>query len=51
MKKILLGTLLMFCLTRFSQEYKIEEKSITGVFDVDGKSKAEYFQLLINRFR
>lgn len=46
MKKILLGTLLMFCLTSFGQEYKIEEKSITGVFNVDGKSKAEIFSAI-----
>ncbi|MBC7525900.1 MAG: DUF4468 domain-containing protein [Flavobacterium sp.] len=46
MKKILLGTLLMFCLTTFGQTYKIEEKSITGVFDVDGKSKAEIFSAI-----
>lgn len=46
MRKLLLGTLLMFCLTSFGQEYKIEEKSITGVFDVDGKSKAEIFSAI-----
>jgi len=46
MKKILLGTLLTFCLTTFGQAYKIEEKSITGVFDVDGKSKAEIFSAI-----
>lgn len=36
----------MFCLTTFGQTYKIEEKSITGVFDVDGKSKAEIFSAI-----
>lgn len=36
----------MFCLTSFGQEYKIEEKSITGVFNVDGKSKAEIFSAI-----
>lgn len=36
----------MFCLTSFGQEYKIEEKSITGVFDIDGKSKAEIFSAI-----
>lgn len=46
MRKILLGTLLMFCLTGFGQEYKIEEKSITGVFDIDGKSKAQIFSAI-----
>lgn len=46
MRKLLLAILLLFCITSFGQEYKIEEKSITGIFDIDGKSKAEIFSAI-----
>lgn len=36
----------MFCLTSFGQEYKVEEKAITGVFEIDGKSKTEIFSAI-----
>lgn len=46
MKKIILGLLLMFQSISFSQEYKIEELSVTGVFEVPGKTKPEIYSLI-----
>lgn len=37
---------LMFSITSFGQEYEIEERTVTGIFEVKGKSKSELFSEL-----
>lgn len=46
MKKILFLVLIMSSLNNYSQTYTTEAKALTGVFDVDGKSKAEIFSAI-----
>jgi hypothetical protein len=49
MKKILLGLLMAVIFNSNAQEYKLEEKSVTGIFEANGKTKAELFSA-INKF-
>ena len=51
MKKTILLVLLTFSINIFAQDYTLEEKSITGVYDVENKTKSElFFMQLINGF-
>jgi len=45
MRKLILLMLLITTITN-AQEYKLGEKTITGVFEVKGKTKAEIFSLI-----
>lgn len=49
MKKIIFLITLFLCQIITSQEFELGEKSITGIFDVKGKSKSEIFSS-INRW-
>ena len=46
MKKIVLGILIMVSFYSNAQEYKLEEKSVTGIFEANGKTKAELFSAI-----
>ena len=46
MRKILFGLLMLVGFYSNAQEYKLEEKSVTGIFDVNGKTKAELFSAI-----
>lgn len=46
MKKILLGFLMLAGFYSNAQEYKLEEKSVIGVFEANGKTKAEIFSAI-----
>ena len=46
MKRILLAMLLMFSLTDYAQTYTNDDKSLTGVFEVQNKTKAEIFSAI-----
>jgi hypothetical protein len=46
MKKLLVVLVLMLSTVSFGQEYKTEDKALTGVFEVAGKSKAEIFSAI-----
>ena len=46
MKKTVLGLLILVSFYANAQEYKLEEKTVTGVFDVAGKSKSEIFSAI-----
>jgi hypothetical protein len=46
MKKIALGLLMLMSFYSNAQEYKLEEKSVTGIFEVNGKTKAELFSAI-----
>lgn len=46
MKKIVLGLLLIVGFYSNAQEYKLEEKSVTGIFEANGKTKAELFSAI-----
>ncbi len=46
MKKIVLGLLMMMSFYSNAQEYKLEEKSVTGIFEANGKTKAELFSAI-----
>ena len=46
MKKLILGLLMAVSFYSNAQEYKIEEKAVTGIFEVPNKSKAEIFSAI-----
>lgn len=46
MKKILFTTLLMLSLSNYAQTYTIEDKTLTGVFEVQGKTKAQIYSAI-----
>jgi hypothetical protein len=46
MKKIVLGLLMAVSFYSNAQEYKLEEKSVTGIFEANGKTKAELFSAI-----
>ena len=46
MKKIVLGILIMVSFYSNAQEYKLEEKSVTGIFEANDKTKAELFSAI-----
>ena len=46
MKKIVLGLLMVMSFYSNAQEYKLEEKSVTGIFEANGKTKAELFSAI-----
>lgn len=46
MKKIVLGLLMVMSFYSNAQEYKLEEKSVTGIFEPNGKTKAELFSAI-----
>lgn len=46
MKKILLTLFMCISFNNYAQEYKLEEKSVTGVFEANGKTKAELFSAI-----
>jgi hypothetical protein len=46
MKKILFATLFMLSFTDYAQTYTIDEKALTGVFECQGKSKAQIFSAI-----
>ena len=46
MKKIVLGLLMTVGFLANAQEYKLEEKSVTGIFETNGKTKAELFSAI-----
>ena len=46
MKKIILGILMLAGFYSNAQEYKLEEKSVIGVFEANGKTKAEIFSAI-----
>lgn len=46
MKKILLIAFIFLYNNIYAQEYKLEEKSVTGVFEANGKTKAELFSAI-----
>lgn len=46
MKKTILLVLLTFSINIFAQDYTLEEKSITGVYDVENKTKSELFSAI-----
>lgn len=46
MKKLLVVIALMFSTLIFSQEYKTDDKALTGVFEVAGKSQGEIFSAI-----
>lgn len=46
MKKILLIAFIFFCNYGYTQEFKYEEKSVTGIFEAQGKSKSEIFSAI-----
>jgi hypothetical protein len=46
MKKIILGLLMLVGFYSNAQEYKLEEKSVIGVFEANGKTKAEIFSAI-----
>lgn len=46
MKKTVLGLLMLVSFYSNAQEYKIEEKAVTGVFEVPNKSKSEIFSAI-----
>jgi hypothetical protein len=49
MKKVLIGLFMLVGFYSNAQEYKLEEKSISCVFDANGKTKAELY-LIINKW-
>jgi hypothetical protein len=46
MKKLILGILMAVSVFSNAQEYKLEEKSLTGIFEANGKTKAELFSAI-----
>ena len=46
MRKIVLGLLMVMSFYSNAQEYKLEEKSVTGIFEANGKTKAELFSAI-----
>ena len=46
MRKIVLGLLMVISFYSNAQEYKLEEKSVTGIFEANGKTKAELFSAI-----
>lgn len=46
MKKLVLGAILLFSTMCFSQEFKIEDKSISNVYTVEGKTKSEIYSAI-----
>lgn len=46
MKKLILGLLMAVSFYSNAQEYKIEEKAVTGIFEVPNKSKTEIFSAI-----
>ena len=50
MKKIIFGLLILMSFYSNAQEYKLEEKSVTGIFEANGKTKAELFSA-INKWK
>jgi hypothetical protein len=46
MKKIILGILMAVSFYSNAQEYILEEKSVTGIFEANGKTKAELFSAI-----
>ena len=46
MKKILLTLFICVWFNNYAQEFKLEEKSVTGVFEANGKTKAELFSAI-----
>ena len=46
MKKIALVLLMFLSFYSNAQEYKLEEKTVTGIFEMNGKTKAELFSAI-----
>ncbi len=46
MNKVLLGLLMLVSYYSNAQEYKLEEKSVIGIFEANGKTKAEIFSAI-----
>jgi hypothetical protein len=46
MKKILLITFMVFGFLSYAQEFKAEGKTLTGIFEAEGKNKSELFSLI-----
>lgn len=46
MRKIIFGLLMFVGFYSNAQEYKIEEKSVIGIFEANGKTKAELFSVI-----
>ena len=46
MRKILLGLITLMSFYSNAQEYKLEEKAVTGIFEANGKTKVELFSAI-----
>jgi hypothetical protein len=46
MKRILFATLLMLSISNYAQTYTTEDKALIGVFEVQGKTKAEIYSAI-----
>lgn len=46
MKKIVIGFMMLVSYYSNAQEYKLEEKSVIGIFEANGKTKAEIFSAI-----